>query len=85
MTHSLLPRTDDLSFDRIGFRFTRLTESRWRIANARGSIVGYLEHTMSANPSDGWSISRMTADRQHLISLGSFASADEAIDALKWM
>lgn len=85
MTTSLLPRTTDLSFTRHGFRFKQLTESRWRISNSAGVVVGYLDETDATNPSDRWSISRMATDRRHFIVLGSFASADEAIDALKWM
>lgn len=82
---ALLPRTRGLTFERFGFAFQQLTEVRWRISNAKGAIVGYLERREDAAASDRWAITRMTADRRQFVTLGSFASQDEAIDALKWM
>lgn len=94
MVTTLLARTTDLRFERHGFRFHQLTASRWRITNAAGAIVGYLEDSEQGaraaevgwmSRSDRWAISRMTADRRGFFVLGWFASSDEAIDALKWM
>lgn len=97
MTATLLARTADLNFERHGFRFKQLTPTRWRISNAGGAVVGYLDDRAAAettaagpgqatiNQSDRWSISRMTADRRGFVVLGAFVSAEEAIGALKWM
>ncbi|MGO1543014.1 MAG: hypothetical protein ACTHXA_01600 [Gulosibacter sp.] len=89
MTTTLLPRTADLNFERFGFRFTRLTDLRWRIAQPTGAIVGYLERRPgegdAARATETWAISRMTADRRRFVTLGTFDTSEEAIAALKWM
>lgn len=82
---ALLPNTADLHFERHGFRFQRLTEARWRISNATGAVVGYLEERPTASASDRWAIMRMTADRRDFFTLGAFGSMAEATAALKWM
>ncbi|SJM51393.1 hypothetical protein [Gulosibacter sp. 10] len=81
MTTVLLPRTEDLAFERFGFMFRRLTETRWRIVQRTGAVVGYLEHETD----DRWSISRMTADRRHFVVLGTFSTFEEALTALRRM
>lgn len=81
MSIALIPRTDDLDFEFGGLRYRRLTESRWRITQLSGPVVGYLEH----EPECDWRLSRMTADRRRFVQLGSFDSFEEAARALKWM
>lgn len=81
MNVGLLPRTNDVDFEFAGLRYRQLTESRWRITQPGGAVVGYLDH----EPGGEWHLSRMTADRRSFVRLGSFDSFDEAARALRWM
>lgn len=80
MTVTLLPRTEDLVRERRGLRIHQLTDVRWRVTQASGAIVGYLERR-----GDRVVVMRMTADRRGFIDLGDFDSVDEAFDGLRRM
>ncbi|MFD2758681.1 hypothetical protein [Gulosibacter faecalis] len=80
MTITLLPRTNDLVRERAGLRIHQLTETRWRVTQPGGAIVGYLERR-----GDAVVVMRMTADRRGFFDIGEFDDLDEAFDALRRM
>jgi hypothetical protein len=80
MTVTLLPRTTDLIRERAGLRIHQLTETRWRVSQPAGAIVGYLERRGAEV-----AVMRMPADRRGFFDLGTFDDLDEAFDALRRM
>ncbi|WP_294179753.1 hypothetical protein [uncultured Schumannella sp.] len=70
--------------ERHGIRVVALASGLHRVVLASGEVLGYLEPVERSGAGVRWVSKRLARGASHFTELGDFASADEAIDALRY-